>query len=596
MKRNIFKTAVLSLAVVAMAFSTFEADAVRAYPGVIKRTQPDGKTISVRLYGDERGNFMTDENGVILLENQDGFIEYAVKDSSGMPALSGITARDAVKSSGLNYYMMEEYLPVFQKNVAKSSKGGNRKKLNTRATGDAKYTYSSCAFPSKGEPHSIVVLVEYQNVKFSMEDPHTYYNNYLNGENFTQFGATGSCSKYFEDNSRGQFKVTFDLYGPITLKHDRKYYGGGPNDTYAHEMVIEAVDALDEIVDFSQYDHNGDRLVDSIYIIYAGEGEANGGPKESVWPHSWELSEADQAKKVDGVYVDAYGCSNELYGSTPEGIGGFTHEFCHVMGLPDLYNTDNSYDYTTPCSWDLLDGGSYNNEGRTPPNLSAFELYSLGWMKPEEIIEDGDYSLEPLDVSYKAYMMTTREKEDEFFVVENRQQKGWDQFLPGHGMLVWHIDFDQKRWDDNIVNNQRNHQNVILVRADNMADLQTATGDPFPGLYKVTEFGYKSTPSLISWKGRELNVNRIFDIEEVQDIIRFKAEMASDYVKPDNSGVGSVENMASNIWSEGGVLYADGSYPVYDIAGRIMGTVSASNPLALPKGIYIVSGKKIAVR
>ena len=526
--------------------------------------QPDGTIVSAERLGDEHGHILTDSQHHPLVLNQRGYYErtsYSVKE-----ALS----------------------------LARQERQARKK---ASSAGDAKYVYSSAAFPTKGDPHSIVVLVEYQDVKFSVEDPKSYYEDYLNGEDFRRDNATGSCRQYFIDNSNGKFQPTFDVYGPVPLANVRSYYGGnvGGNDRAVEEMVIEAVDYLDATVDFSQYDHNKDKYVDSIYLIYAGVGESDSDVSDSVWPQSWELELSGYTKKVDGVWINAYGCSNEISDGKPRGIGVFVHEFCHVLGLPDLYNTDNFYDTTTPLQWSLMDEGSYTNDSRTPPCLSAFERYSLGWITPEEILSSGDYHLSSLNDNAKAYLMTTEENEDEFFILENRQQKGWDAYLPGHGMMIWHIDFYQGRWDRNKPNYLTDHPCVRIMRADNDKSPSTFAGDPFPGTSGAVEFSSSTTPGLLSWDRKELNVTSIYEIQEQEVEITFLADVSEERGKPGTTGLRETTQNSPEFQIRNGVVYCtEGHHPVFDTLGRVIGVVTPSNPFTLYKGVFIVNGHKIA--
>ena len=173
------------------------------------------------------------------------------------------------------------------------------------------------------------------------------------------------------------------------------------------------------------------------------------------------------------------------------------------MGLPDLYATKYT-DSFTPGPWSTLDYGPYNNEGRTPPVYTAFERYCVGWMQPEVITGRGNFTLPPMG-NNKALMIKT-DSPDEFYLIENRQQNSWDTYLPNHGMLVWHIDFDQYTWDKNLVNNDPSHQRVDLVEADDIQHIDNREGDCFPGTANVTSFTDDTQPSMKTWAGHRLSL------------------------------------------------------------------------------------------
>ena len=186
--------------------------------------------------------------------------------------------------------------------------------------------------------------------------------------------------------------------------------------------------------------------------------------------------------------------SQEINGQNNQtvGIGTFTHEFGHVLGFADHYNTVNPYASGQLNSWDLMASGSYNNDQHTPPTLSAFERAQLGWLEPTQLLASTDtlINLPCLSDSNFAYAVSIPNKSNEGFLIENRQRKGWDTYLPGEGILVWHIDLDQNIWMTNSVNNNPSHQRVDIVEADGSADADS--GDPFPGRSDVRQFDFKS--------------------------------------------------------------------------------------------------------
>ena len=368
----------------------------------------------------------------------------------------------------------------------------------------------------------LVILVEYNDVDFTIEEPYDYFNRMLNEEGFADYGATGSAADFFKYNSMNAFEPEFDVYGPVKLSKNRTYYGANDpwgNDMRPHQMVIEALDALDSEVDFSQYDCDGDGYIDNVFIFYAGRGEASGGGAATVWPHANTLTALKEPDHVyDGVTADRYACTNEWTGSRPDGVGTFIHEFSHVMGLPDLYPTSYASSFT-PDSWSAMDHGSYNNEGMTPPLYSAFERYALGWMRPNEIDRPITASLQPIGNNMAGILRTDRDTE--YFLFENRQQTGWDAYLPGHGMLIWHIDYNEAIWTNNTVNNTPSHQYVDLMEADNIRTEDTRSGDCFPGTANVTSFTAATSPGMTTWGGVDLEYPITGIKESAEGIVSF---------------------------------------------------------------------------
>ncbi len=556
--------------------------AVQAQRDIIKQiTQPDGSTISVRLVGDERAHCYITTDEIPLLVDQNGFYCYATLSADGNVQPSTMIARDIDKRT------IAETRYITSLDTHKIGNAIFTKALNARPTAIRRANASSGLglfgehFPYTGDVHALVILVQYSDVKFSMSNAGEYYNNFMNQVGFSEDGATGSVRDYFIASSMGKFTPTFDAYGPVTLSHNRAYYGENDyygNDKLADEMVVEACRLLDNEIDFTKYDTDGDGYVDNVYIIYAGNGEATGGPANSIWPHQYELRYTNKTAKFDGKTVNCYGCCNEVITTGVAGIGTFCHEFGHVIGLPDLYSTTyNSAASLTPGSWSIMDYGSYNNNGRTPPIYTAFERNALGWLEPIELTGAASISLPNIQDSGKACIINTSSA-NEFFLLENRQQSGWDSYIPGHGMLIWHIDYDESVWTQNAVNNDMHHQYVDIEEANKMAnnqDEKTMAGYAFPGTSLATSFTDDTTPSMKTWNGISLGLP-IENIVEQNGVIYFdvcggKADLSTPNISVNEVNAGgftiswdTVENAISYLVS----IYSDAEHssvvPAYD--------------------------------
>lgn len=536
------KSIIISLAVAA----ALTASAVPAKRGFIPYTQPDGSVINVELRGDEFFHYFVTEDSVPLMRMGDGGLYYATADAADRVVNSGILARPAAERSATETAMVAAIerptlLRAMVNDInlrgfrtpARAAERNDRGRARANAaamglpqSGMGKYADE---FIAMGSPKALVVLVEYSDVKFNTPDAHGYFHGLLNTPGFSQHGATGSAAEYFEQNSAGNFTPQFDVFGPVTLPHKRAYYGSDydENGRYqgqenAHYMVRDAVAALDATVNFSQYDTDGNGYVDNVFIIYAGVGEAmDQSVEESVWPHQWNYQYSGETPpRADGVILDHYACANEwLPEGRPTGVGTFIHEFSHVMGLPDLYNTENSYANYTPGAWSVLDYGPYNNDGCTPPNYSAYERNAMGWMVLEILDQEPRaVTLESIAESNKAYIIQTDALRD-FFLIENRQLEGWDAYLPNSGMLVWHIDATESPYNGNVVNNTPTHQYVDLIEANNRRDnfdYDVMAGYSFPGTSDNTSLSFSTTPALRPWSGTNLGID-ITDITETSD-------------------------------------------------------------------------------
>lgn len=508
----------MAVAVIAAAIGCADVYGVPADPRPRTFTQPDGTTITVKLRGDERTHFYLSEDDHLLVRKGDAFY-YGDIATDGSLKASTMIARPAEKRTAaeiayLNTVDMQRVYSVMSRRSSESKMA--------RAPQRGPGLFPGTGFPSKGQQKALVILVQYQDVAFTLDDPHDYFSRLLMQPGFSDYGGTGSAHDYFIDNSNGQFDPQFDLVGPVTLAHNRSYYGGNDiygNDNHPEEMVIEACQQLDNEIDFAQYDRDNDGYIDNVFVFYAGQGEASYGGSDTVWPHSWEVSAATStAYNFDGKRLDRYACSNEWESGRPDGVGTFVHEFSHVMGLPDLYATSYTNAFT-PGAWSALDYGPYNNDGCTPPCYGAFERYALGWIEPTVLGSPLNARLSRISTN-KAYMIPTSDP-DEFFLLENRQQTGWDAYIPGHGMLIWHVDYESYIWNSNTVNNSSSHQYVDIEEADNTRNEYSRDGDAFPGASGVTEFTDDTNPSMRTWSGASLNVP-ITEITEVDGVIRFK--------------------------------------------------------------------------
>lgn len=579
--------------------------AVPAKPGLKTVRQPDGTELRVRLVGDEHSHYYVSEDGYPLVK-RNGAYYYGMADADGnvvgsqfmaqavasrsdaaQKFLSGIDKETVLKAAGIRAASLRKA------RLAKLSAAKTARKAAPGAPQRTKIGLFDDSFPVTGEQKAIVILVEYQDVKFKLDDPYNYFSRMINEDGFSDYGGTGCAAEYFRESSNGQFRPEFDVYGPITLANNMRYYGGNDysgNDRRPYEMVIEACQQLDPTVDFSQYDRNGDGFIDNVFVFYAGEGEATSYDEDTVWPHSWNISYGTAIPYFfDGVRLDRYACSNEWVDNRPDGVGTFVHEFSHVMGLPDLYDTDYSTPSPfTPGRWSVLDAGPYNNDGCTPPLYSIYERYSLGWIEPTVLGEPADISLESIGSNVGCIIPT--DDVNEFYLLENRQQTGWDAYIPGHGMLVWHVDFDERTWQQNTVNNNASHQCVDLVEADNTRSELSRAGDAFPGTGRKNSFSSITTPALQTWSGTKIDCP-ITDITESNGKISFKV-----------SGGGANSGISSAIAADGGVRLsgcniivdakAGERIVVADALGRILRTtVSDGHTLSLPftgHGICVV--------
>lgn len=511
-----------------LLFVALSMSAIPARPGRIRVTQPDGSVIYITRHGDEWGHWVTDDQGRVVRKGTDGFYR----------PVAGMTADAARRQAALHRQAL-------------------RRNHHFHVPSD------HIAFDKK---HFLVILVEFSDLSFTVEDPQKAFTDLLNGAGYRENGATGSARDYYMENSGGRFFPVFDVYGPVKLSESKSYYGGNNSsgdDLCPEEAVAEACKALEGQVDFSKYDNDDNATVDLVFMYYAGYGEADSEDEDAIWPHQWSLMQAGMDVTVDdNMRIDNYACTNELvgYGSQKGkmcGIGTACHEFAHAMGLPDFYDTD----YATNGQaaglffFSLMDNGAYNNEGRTPPYLNIMERIMLGWLDDsakEEISAAGEYSLESVNTN-KAYMTPT-DQDGEYFVYECRSDNGWDAFLPAHGLVVYHVDESAREvkidgvgnvsafdlweyWGDtNAINENGSHPCFYVVPAVAQNDLlyghslyqgyyyfndELAENIPFPGegdVFTYTPKSWNGVPSSMSLS------NIVYD----DNTVTFTAKLPSD--------------------------------------------------------------------
>ncbi|MFZ4583047.1 MAG: M6 family metalloprotease domain-containing protein, partial [Paludibacter sp.] len=505
----------------ALSLSSISLFAVKAYPGLIEVTQPDGTNLTIRLKGDEFFNYTTTEDGYLIRRDETGVFRYA-KFQNGNFELSTHKATNILnrnttekkiisqleKNPNLNTTLQQRKLQKISKVIA-----------NTNVSNQ---------FPVTGSPHSLVILVNFSDKSYVTPSAKTAFTNLLNQTGYSINGGTGSARDYFIESSYGQFSPQFDVVGPYTLPNNMSFYGknnASGDDENPQQMVIDACAAADAAgIDFKQYDIDNNGIVDNIFVYYAGNNEAEGADANTVWPHRWSLN--DYNTKFDGKTIFDYACTSELNGSSGSkmcGIGTFTHEFGHVLGLVDYYHTSDNNKLALE-NWSIMDGGAYNNVGRTPPTYSAFDRFYLGWLTPIVLSNAQNITLNPLISSNKACLIAQNSTHNlignnpsptEFFMVENRYRTGFDSYLPGEGLLIWHIDFNQSDWDNNSPNNYSgtyqtasSHMGVYLQP---VIGNSTTPGSAFPS--------GSFYPSL--WNGADIN-KPITEITKYNRDIKFK--------------------------------------------------------------------------
>lgn len=484
---KIFLVPIMLLAYIAQSF------AIKATPETFYVNQPDGSLLKVRLSGDEFFHYMTTDDGILLARSADNYYKYARMTEKGLITPTGMNAKNpaARNLSDRNFVLslqtIREIRDIASKRAASKVAAFNSEVIKR-------------AYPLGGTPKTLIILVNFADKNFTVSNPQTAFTNLLNEAGYSTNGGTGSAKDYFRDASNGAFSPQFDVVGPYTLPQNMAYYGENVsgNDKNPRQMVIDACNLADQNgVNFTQYDTDNDGVVDNVFIYYAGYNEAEGGPVNTIWPHRWTLANGSTA--FDGKIIFDYACTSELRGSAGSnmcGIGTFCHEFGHVLGLVDYYDTADDAHYTVSY-WNIMDAGAYLNNGRTPPTYSAYDRFFLGWLTPVELKTPENVTINPILSSNQAYLISQNGNHNlnganpnpaEFIMLENRQKTGWDTFLPGHGLLVTRINYNPGTWYSNTANNNPASMGYDIVEADGLGSNSTLAADPFPGTANVTSY------------------------------------------------------------------------------------------------------------
>lgn len=328
-------------------------------------------------------------------------------------------------------------------------------------------TRAAETYPSfLGECRTLVILVAFPNQRFSSEDSKRLWSDIICREGYADHEAPGSVVDYFHDQSYGQFRIQFDVVGPVEVSQPFEYYGknkiwsvGDEFDQLDGQLVEEACRAVADSVSFADYDWNGDGEVEMVYILYAGYGESDYWRKDTdvIWPHMGVLSvdwhdSYPNAIEIQGQTIDAYACSNELASDGKlAGHGSICHEFSHCLGLPDLYDTLSGK--TVLGRYDLMDTGCYCGNGWCPTGYSSYERYACGWLTPEPVDDPHAInSLAPLHLAPDVCIYRQHPDDNPYYLIEYRANDSWDRALPSHGLMAWYIDYDEKAWLENLVN------------------------------------------------------------------------------------------------------------------------------------------------
>ena len=482
----------LSLVICLFSFFWMPVHAVPAFPGEISYRQPDGTIVKYRLRGDEHRHWMETSEGYLLKRADNGFLMYAEKDGEG------------IKASSLPYRGNDSAAKSKMRLIRRGDLG-----VSTMSVGDPTLSTGS-TFPTTGKRKLLMLLVNFADTKPVI--PASEFEQMMNAENYE---GTGSFRDFFLQNSYGKLDIETTVVGWIQLPSNKYMYSTED----MTRLISDALNAVDDDIDFTQFDNDGDGILDGLSIIHQGTGAEVTGSSSDIWSHSGGLLSEVYA---GGIRVNTYTIQPELLGiSSPTQkitVGVFCHEFGHNLGAPDFYDSDyeqSGGEFEGTGVWDLMAGGIWNESlqpGDSPSHINMWQKMQFGWVTPQYLNESRTVTGIPSASSSPVGYIAQTSREGDYFVLENRTQEGFDRALPGHGIVVYHVDEQRLRSTVNMNTiNADYRQSVYTVCASagtepgktpaSYGDINSA-GAPFPGENGITEFSDATLPSAHSNDGK----------------------------------------------------------------------------------------------
>ncbi|MBN2829731.1 MAG: M6 family metalloprotease domain-containing protein [Candidatus Cloacimonetes bacterium] len=445
------KKLILALSLI---FILYLLKAVPAPNTLISYTQPDGYSIQIKLIGDEWVHAAETIDGYTLLD-QNGWKKYAILNSTGDLVVSGIVGRNPEDRD-----VQEQNFLI---NVSAHLWYSDRQISELREPYSLQRLGS---FPHSGNVNLLVIPAQFTDM--SMTYNTSTFNNLMN----TPTNAVGCFKSYYEENSYNTFSITSTICPTVTVNGTHAGFG---TETQWRNFAASAIQQANALIDLTNFDNNNNQQIEGVIIIHAGQGQETSGNSTDIWSHCANLS---APMNVDGMSISYYAIVGEL-GSfgMQAGVGVAAHEFGHLLGIPDFYNTNTGMDTNCVGEWDLMSTGAWNNMSWDPSHHNPWSKAFLNWMELTELEIPNNYTIQNSNINNIAYYVQTP-RQGEYFLLENRQQTGYNNSIPGHGLLIYHVDHNYitSHLSTNDVNCST-HKGLMIEAAN--GDLDTA-GAPFP--------------------------------------------------------------------------------------------------------------------
>lgn len=448
-----------------------------------------------------------------------------------------------------------------------------------------------------------VILITYSKTSdadavpcvFSRENANETYNRIFNEAGYNERDGVGCVADYYRDQSNGLFNLVFDVYGPYQVDMKAQPYSQPTDNSrnYGKEVMLEATNkwiAENPTLDYKQYDWNGNGYINQVIYVSAGlsGNQSNQKCYGYIWPntHSFSTITAPDGTKISNYTIS---CETWTNGSSC-GIGTICHEYTHSLGLPDIYSTSSGEPVVD--EWDLMDGGNFTNYGWCPTNWTPLEKMLLGWLTPTVLTEPTSVTnMKPVSEGGKVYQI--KHTDNEYLLLENRQQKGWDLGAPGKGLVVYHVNYNASLWNTNSVNSTSGSYGFSLVSADNLDYnewysllLSRKVSSQYQNKPRLNSLLMSTTPYPWSTDSTEV-VNRELTDSSVPATLMFTENASSSKLlgKPITNITMTADGLVSFDFMGGNTVgirnltpsLSEGDGAVYDLQGRRLSESATSN-------------------
>ena len=502
--------------------------AIPAYPHKIA-ISVNGKTVYIRLIGDEKVKRAESEDGYTIIQNDKNEWCYAqLKADSTIQASPWLIGVHQTNNQDFKNFLIK---------TPKHLKPKTKPKPSPRHT-------RIQAPKVEGQRKVLIILMEYKDLRYIKTK--NDFEKLFNEEGYHEDNAQGSVRDFYLSASYHQLELISDIYGPYITEHEMSYYGKNSStnngqDVNAYELFVEAITHVSADTDLRQYDGDGDGFIDNVHIIFAGYGEEAGAASNAIWSHEATFY---RPYEIGGVKIDKYSCAPELRGNSGGGIsriGPHCHEIGHALGAMDFYDTDyrTGGEYEGTGKWDVMASGSWNNDGISPADFNPYvKAYNYGWITPKAL-PAGSVTMAPSCDSPDDYYILKASEYGDYYLLENRSREKWGAGVPGEGLLVFHIHADIENAGNEI--NATAPQKCYVVCASSSSRIPTnnpssygninSDGCPYPGRSNNQDFGRSSTPLAFYWSEDEcgIELNGI-TLQSNGDITLINNSTNSDYV------------------------------------------------------------------